>query len=184
VREAAVVARGEGAEGRLVAYVAGDEAEDAELRAHLRERLPEYMVPGVMVRMEALPRTPNGKIDRRALPEAGAPARGYEAPRTVEEEALAAIWAEVLGVERVGVHDDFFALGGNSLRAVQVVARIREALGVELPVRALFQSPVLADAAVALLQAQVEEVGDEELAGLLSEIVSAPAELDAKPSTL
>jgi thioesterase domain-containing protein/acyl carrier protein len=105
------------------------------------------MVPGVMVVMEALPRTPNGKIDRAALPDAGAPAREYVAPRTPEEEALAEVWTEVLGVERVGVHDHFFELGGHSLLAVRLMAAVDARFGRRLPLSSLFRGPTLGEQA-------------------------------------
>ncbi len=147
VQDAAVLALGEGGDRRLVAYVVpreGHAAPDfAELRAYLKERLPEYMVPSAVVMLEALPLTPNGKIDRRALariqPERVAEVPGYVAPRTPAEERLAEIWSEVLGVSPVSVEDDFFDLGGHSLLATQLVSRVREAFGVELPLRRLFE---------------------------------------------
>ncbi|HET7461859.1 MAG TPA: amino acid adenylation domain-containing protein, partial [Longimicrobium sp.] len=150
VREAVVLVREDTpGEKRLVAYVAGDETAGADvLRAHLSERLPEYMVPAAYVRLEALPLTPNGKVDRKALPapEGDAfPARGYEAPSGRTEEAVAAIWAELLGAERVGRRDHFFELGGHSLLAVRVVSRVRQALGAEVAPRDVFERPVLAD---------------------------------------
>jgi amino acid adenylation domain-containing protein len=119
----------------------------ADLRAFLRARLPEYMVPAAVVPLERIPMTPNGKVDRRAL--AGLrprPAAGAErvAPRTPAEEMLAALWEGVLKVEGVGAHDNFFDLGGHSLLAAQVVSRVREAFAAELPLRALFESPTLA----------------------------------------
>jgi amino acid adenylation domain-containing protein len=150
VREAVVLAR-EDTPGnrRLVAYVAGDPAAGAEaLRAHLSERLPEYMVPAAYVRLDALPLTPNGKVNRRALPAPDGDAfaaRGYEAPCGAVEQAVAAIWAELLGAERVGRHDHFFNLGGHSLLAVRVVSRVRQALGVEASPGDVFERPVLAD---------------------------------------
>ncbi|NRD67016.1 amino acid adenylation domain-containing protein, partial [Corallococcus exiguus] len=145
VKEAVVVAKGEGAEKRLVAYVApkaGATLEAEALKASLRQRLPEYMVPGAVVVLEALPLNSNGKVDRKALPEPDAQKAGstYEAPRTDAEARLAAIWAEVLRVPQVGVKDDFFALGGHSLLATQVVSRVRAEMGAELPLRALFES--------------------------------------------
>ncbi|HST59634.1 MAG TPA: AMP-binding protein, partial [Longimicrobium sp.] len=150
VREAVVLVRADTpGEKRLVAYVAGDETAGADvLRVHLSGLLPEYMVPAAYVRLDALPLTPNGKIDRKALP---APegdafsARGYEAPSGRAEEAVAAIWAELLGIGRIGRGDDFFALGGHSLLAVRVVSRVRLALGVEASPRDVFERPVLAD---------------------------------------
>ncbi len=150
VREAVVVAREDApGEVRLAAYVvpAGEAAPDAAaLRAHLRDLLPEYMVPAAFVALERIPLTPNGKLDRRALPEPDrAPDAGaYQAPRTPTEEALAAVWAGVLGLERVGAADDFFALGGHSLVATRVMSRAREAFGVELPLRAIFEAPTVA----------------------------------------
>ncbi|HVH11465.1 MAG TPA: condensation domain-containing protein, partial [Longimicrobium sp.] len=134
---------------RLVAYVvAGAEADADALRTHLAQRLPGYMVPAAYVRLDAFPVTPNGKVDRRALPapEADAfAARGYEAPAGETEQAVAGIWAELLGAERVGRGDDFFHLGGHSLLGVRVVSRVRQALGAEASPGDLFERPVLAD---------------------------------------
>jgi non-ribosomal peptide synthetase component F/thioesterase domain-containing protein/acyl carrier protein len=155
VREAAVVARGDATgEHALAAYLVfrdGAPPGVAALRAWLLRSLPEYMVPGRFTVLQALPLTPNGKIDRNALPDPSgglaAPGTPYEAPRTPAEAAIAAVWAQVLRVERVGVHDHFFDLGGHSLLATQVVSRLREALGVEVPVRVLFEAPTVSELA-------------------------------------
>ncbi|HEX2090929.1 MAG TPA: amino acid adenylation domain-containing protein [Longimicrobiaceae bacterium] len=137
-------------EKRLVAYLVpanGSAPPAAGLRAWLRERLPEYMVPSLFVTLDTLPLTPNGKVDRRALPaptpDPGETA-GYVAPRTPTEEVLAGVWAETLGVERVGVHDNFFDLGGHSLLGAQLIARTRDATGAELPLRTLFDAATVA----------------------------------------
>src|SRR5207302_4677397 len=121
-----------------------------ELRQWLQAKLPEYMVPAVYIRMEQMPLTANGKLDRKALPapEADAYARqAYEAPQGETEEMLAEIWAELLPVKRVGRRDNFFGLGGHSLQAVRVVTRIRQRLDVAITVGDLFAHPVLADLA-------------------------------------
>ncbi|HKH46250.1 MAG TPA: amino acid adenylation domain-containing protein, partial [Thermoanaerobaculia bacterium] len=158
VRQAAVAVREDlsGAartgEKRLVAYV--EPAVPAGLRAWLQERLPDHLIPAAFVALDALPLDPNGKVDRRTLP---APVwqeeRPGDEPRTPLEDLLAGIWAELLRRERVGVHEDFFDLGGHSLLATQVVSRVREVCGVELPLRRLFEAPTVAG-----LAAQVEEV--------------------------
>jgi amino acid adenylation domain-containing protein len=156
IREAAVVVLGEtDRDRRLAAYcVAAEGAAPAApaLRAFLRERLPDYMVPQAFVALAALPLNANGKVDRRALPaprwdDGLADDAGTAAPRTPLEERLVALWGEVLGVEGLGIDDDFFAAGGHSLLATQLVARIRQSLGVELPLRALFQKPTVAELA-------------------------------------
>ncbi|NVE01900.1 non-ribosomal peptide synthetase, partial [Massilia sp. BJB1822] len=161
VGEAMVIAReDQPGDQRLVAYFTAQEGavlEPGALRAALAAQLPEYMVPAAFVTLEAFPMTPNGKLDRKALPapEQGALAsRTYTAPQGEVEAALAAIWQELLGVERVGRDDHFFELGGHSLLAVQLVSRIRQALGVELPLRILFIHATLAALAVAASQAQ------------------------------
>ncbi|HEX2090983.1 MAG TPA: amino acid adenylation domain-containing protein, partial [Longimicrobiaceae bacterium] len=148
VREAVVLVRGEGArEERLVAYATGESGlETAGLQERLRKRLPEYMVPAVVVILEAFPLTPNGKVDRRALPDPqwGAAREAYVAPRNETEEVLCGIWAETLGVERVGVLDSFFELGGHSLTATQLISRVRDALGAEITFRELVRAPTVA----------------------------------------
>ncbi|MBB4637955.1 non-ribosomal peptide synthetase [Longimicrobium terrae] len=146
VREVVVLPRGSGDAERLVAWmVMASPMTDAELRIHLRGRLPEYMIPGAFVRMDALPLTRNGKVDRRALPEPDLSGRpGSAEARTPTEELLAAIWSDLLDVARVGPEDGFFELGGHSLLATRVVSRVREAFGVELPVRAVFEHANLA----------------------------------------
>ena len=148
VRDVAVLAREDvPGDKRLVAYVASGEALDAEsLRTHLGGRLPEYMVPAAYVRLDALPLTTNGKLDRKALPAPDASAyiaRNYEAPVGEAETSLATIWADVLKLDRVGRHDNFFELGGHSLLAVTVIERMRRA-GLQTDVRALFAAPTLA----------------------------------------
>lgn len=148
VRDVAVLAREDvPGDKRLVAYVASGEALDAEsLRTHLGGRLPEYMVPAAYVRLDALPLTTNGKLDRKALPAPDASAyvaRNYEAPVGEAETSLAMIWADVLKLDRVGRHDNFFELGGHSLLAVTVIERMRRA-GLQTDVRALFAAPTLA----------------------------------------
>ncbi|WP_458259120.1 amino acid adenylation domain-containing protein, partial [Burkholderia pseudomallei] len=132
-------------EKRLVAYYTGD-ADVVALRAQAAQHLPSYMVPSAYVRLDAWPLTPNGKLDRRALPAPAddAYARAeYEAPQGAKEEALAAIWRELLHVERVSRHDNFFELGGHSLLAVQLVSRLRQALSVEVALSTVFDAPVL-----------------------------------------
>ncbi len=148
VREAVVVARGEGAGRRLIAYLVGAVAMDAESRvAALRRRLPEYMLPAETVWLPALPLTPNGKIDRRALPEpsaAGSTGAALDAePETELEKLVASIWAEVLGRNRIGANEDFFHAGGHSLLAVRVISRVRLACGIDLALRSLFEAPTL-----------------------------------------
>ncbi|AOK47107.1 non-ribosomal peptide synthetase [Burkholderia sp. MSMB617WGS] len=165
VREAVAVVFGKGAQARLVAFVelTGDareraaRADAAELDAHLRRTLPDYMVPAHIVVLDALPRNANSKVDRAALPEPAHAARAYEAPVNDIEAALAEIWREVLGAERIGRADHFFELGGHSLAAVRVATRVAERLARDVPVRALFEAPILAPYALRVAAAaQVE----------------------------
>jgi amino acid adenylation domain-containing protein len=148
VRRAVVAAQEQDSgEKQLVAYcvaVEGRTPGAEELRHYLMKTLPQSMIPAAFVFLAELPLNANGKVDRKALPapDLGAQLEQYVAPRTPTEEVLAQIWAEVLGVERVGVEDNFFVLGGHSLLATQVVARVRESFGVEVPVRALFEASV------------------------------------------
>jgi AMP-binding enzyme C-terminal domain/Phosphopantetheine attachment site len=157
VRDSAVVAR-EGADGELelVAYVVGSDWTTDALQAHLRDVVPPYMLPSRFVALDALPFTPSGKVDRRALPEPGESERSeYVAPRTPLEEGLAKIWEDLLGVERVGINDDFFSLGGHSLLATQAIIRIRSAYA-EIPLHSLFDAPTVAGLADAIVQAELE----------------------------
>jgi amino acid adenylation domain-containing protein len=171
-----------GGDRRLVAYVVMTNAErrtpnDAEcdpslvvgsssfvteLRAFLATRLPDYMVPAAFMLLESLPLMPSGKLDRRALPLPDqiqhTPDDSFVAPRTLTEATLAQIWADVLEMDEVGVEDDFFALGGHSLLATQVVARMRDAFAVELPLRALFEASTVAGLAARIAQAQATPV--------------------------
>ena len=152
VQECVVIAR-EDVEGdkRLVGYViaaANQKINANELRAWVKDRLPEYMVPVAFVEMPRLPLSPNGKVDRRNLP---APdytrpelAGEYQSATTPAQEVIAGVWAEVLKLDQVGIHDDFFELGGHSLLATQVISRVRQAFSVELPLRALFEAPTVA----------------------------------------
>ena len=152
VGDGVVAAREDGSgERRLVAYIVP--AADApvpgidELRGFLQARLPEHMIPSAFVLLDAMPLTPSGKVDRRALPVPEQTRAGMDdlvTPRTPVEEAIAQIWIALLKLDRVGVHDNFFALGGHSLLAAQLVARLRAAFGLDLPLRALFETPTVA----------------------------------------
>ncbi|HEX3249420.1 MAG TPA: amino acid adenylation domain-containing protein [Pyrinomonadaceae bacterium] len=152
VKEAVVLARPDetGAQ-RLVAYVVAADDREAftvtEMHSYLREKLPHYMIPVALVQLSEMPLTPNGKVDRRALPEPDQDrvtlGIEYAAPRTGIEEILVNIWTEVLAVKQVGIHDNFFELGGHSLLATQVVSRVRRAFSIELPLRALFEAPTV-----------------------------------------
>ncbi|MFJ7590597.1 amino acid adenylation domain-containing protein [Streptomyces sp. NPDC097617] len=157
IGHAAVVVREDTpGEQRLVAYVVpseGQVADPAELQRTLAARLPAYMLPSAIVPLDALPVTPNGKLDRRALPappDDGVHRAAFAAPATPTEELAAAVWGEVLGTERIGRHDDFFALGGHSLRATRAVSRLGARLGTGVPLRLLFEHPTLERFASAL----------------------------------
>ncbi|MBD9416215.1 amino acid adenylation domain-containing protein [Pseudomonas sp. PDM16] len=152
VQEAAVIARETPTGKQLVGYVVARDNTDTDtnaLRSELAKVLPDYMVPAQIIALEKLPLTPAGKLDRAALPEPTWQSQSYEAPQTDNERILAAIWAEVLGVERVGRQDHFFELGGDSIVALKVVSRIRQQ-GLQLPLKALFEQSRLADCAAAL----------------------------------
>jgi acyl carrier protein len=176
VADCVVVAREDvPGEKRLVAYVVGD-GEAGVLREHLLRELPEYMVPSAFVFLDALPLTPNGKLDRKALPAPDfAPAEArYVAPRTPTEEALAEIWAETLRLERVGVTESFFDLGGHSLLATLMIARVQQLFGVDVPLRAIFDEPTVAelagrvDAAQEAMDAELAQVDPDEMAQMLA----------------
>ena len=174
VAQAAVIAREDGPGGkRLVGYVvaAGAAVPDAAvLRAHLGRSLPEHMVPSAFVVLERLPLTPNGKLDRRALPAPEQPVGAVRrVPRTPQEEILCALFAEVLGLERVGIDDNFFALGGHSLLATRLISRIRSTLDVELAIRSLFEAPTV--------EALVQRLGDAQAARPALRALARPAEI-------
>jgi amino acid adenylation domain-containing protein len=166
---------------RLVAYYVpapGAEAGAGELRAALRQELPEYMVPSWFAALPALPLTVNGKVDRKALPAPGAGRADlggeWVAPSGPVEEQVAAIWGEVLGRERIGAHDNFFELGGHSLLATRVLSRLRAAFDFEVPLRDLFLSPTVAGVAAAIERGEIESASDEVLARLLGELEGEP----------
>ncbi|MFQ3459756.1 amino acid adenylation domain-containing protein, partial [Bradyrhizobium sp. UFLA01-814] len=187
VREAVVVAHeGPGGEQRLVAYVvcapeaASNGLEGSELagalRAHISAHLPDYMVPSAFVRLAALPLMVNGKLDRKALPAPDDEAyahRAYEPPQGEIETTLAQIWAELLGLARVGRHDHFFALGGHSLLAVQLLSRVSQAIGFTLPPTTLFAKPVLADLAASIMD-ELSRSGAQDLAAIVPVSREAP----------
>ena len=162
VQETVVMAR-EDAPGErlLVAYVVAKQPAAppiSELRSFLQEKVPDYMVPSVFVFLDSLPLTPNGKVDRRALPmpDTSEPPleETFVAPRTDDEEVLANIWGEVLGLERVSIHGNFFELGGHSVLAARLIFRVREALQIALPLHSLFQNPTVAGLAEAISNAR------------------------------
>jgi amino acid adenylation domain-containing protein len=184
VGAAAVVVREYAAgDRRLIAYVVAapgaDAAPDA-LRDGLRRTLPEGFLPSLFVALDALPLTPSGKVDRQTLarfvPDAAAGARAYVPPETAVELALAAIWADLLGVERVGLGDGFFELGGHSLLATRLISRVRESFGIELPLRAVFEAPTLGRFAEAVLDRQLAAHDEAELERLLAELEAMPDE--------
>ncbi|MEN3586702.1 amino acid adenylation domain-containing protein, partial [Streptomyces sp. ZYX-F-203] len=160
--QAAVVVReDQSGDKHLVGYVVptrpGETVSAEDVRRFVGESLPEYMVPTTVVALDALPLTPNGKLDRRALPEPliSGTTEG-RAPRTAEEEVLCGLFAEILGVERIGMDDDFFALGGHSLRATRLISRIRSALSAEIGVKDLFAAPTVADLAARLRRSEAK----------------------------
>jgi len=163
---------------QLVAYVVpknGQVPAISELRRFLKENLPDYMVPSAFVMLDALPLTPNGKVDRRALP---APDKkvflnlqeAFVAPRTSIEEQLTEIWAGLLGMGRVSIHDNFFDLGGHSLLAAQLLSRVNEAFQVELSLRSLFETPTVAGLAMTVVQSQAEQEDSGEIGRILAEL--------------
>jgi len=156
VKKCAVrVYQDQGERNRLAAYlIAGDGMSASTIRRFLRERLPEYMIPSDFVMVDALPLTPAGKVDRRALP---LPDRTrpdldstFVAPHTETQSLIAKIWSQILGVEHVGVYDDFFDLGGHSLMATQILSRLRDSVNVEIPLRAMYEIPTVANLAEAV----------------------------------
>ncbi|KAF9978020.1 hypothetical protein BGZ75_010167, partial [Mortierella antarctica] len=159
VREAVVLAVGEGSDKRLIAYVISEPIHQLPhvMREYLGASLPEYMIPAAFVRLESMPLTNNGKVDRRALPEPGSDAfvsREYEEPQGEVETTLAATWSELLKIDKIGRQDNFFMLGGHSLLAVQMIEQLRR-MGLVMSVRALFETPVLSVLATSISRERV-----------------------------
>jgi amino acid adenylation domain-containing protein len=165
---------------RLVAYlvVRREQSFDAsDVRKHLKQRLPEYMIPSALVLLDEWPLTPSGKVDRGSLPAPGSVQRSeFIAPRTPVEEKIAKIWAEVLRVDRVGMDDNFFELGGHSLLATQVVSRMRVVFNYDIPLRSMFEAPTVADSAAAITRQQARGVSETEMEQLLKELEEMSSE--------
>ncbi len=180
VRQGVVTAK-EDASGTkiLVAYVipeSGRELDTAVLRAHLAEQLPHYMIPSIFMAVSEYPLTPNGKVDRRALPDPDETAvtstEEFVAPRNKTEAQLAQIWCDILQIEQVGIHNNFFEMGGHSLLAIQIISRIRDAYDIDISPRHIFDAPTIADLALYILEQEAQdlEIDDEDLADLLNDL--------------
>lgn len=187
VKEAVVIARvDQPGSKRLVAYIVPKQHLDtSELLCYLKQKLPEYMLPSAFVKLlDALPLTPSGKIERRALPaplsrETRNISTDLIPPRTATEEVLTAIWSDVLGLEKVGIHDNFFALGGHSLSAMQVIARLRETFKVELPISCLFDYPTVVE-----LDRQISEYRQNNLVLITPSLKPVPRNTKELPISL
>ncbi|HJR72303.1 MAG TPA: thioesterase domain-containing protein, partial [Luteimonas sp.] len=154
-RNAVVVREGNSGQKQLVAYLATERADIAHVRGQLAARLPDYMIPSAFVTLDALPLTSNGKLDLRSLPAPEFVSENARSPRTPKEEVIATLFCEVLGLPRVGIDDSFFDLGGDSLLATRLISRVRATLNVDVPIRALFESPTVAG-----LTDQLDRLGD------------------------
>ncbi|HAC80205.1 MAG TPA: non-ribosomal peptide synthetase, partial [Deltaproteobacteria bacterium] len=174
VQDAVVVANpveGGSSVGAVVGYLASDAAPESSWREALAARLPHYMVPDAFVVLPRLPLTPNGKVDRRALPAPDRPEVAYEEPEGAMESRVAEIWSDVLSLERVGRSDDFFSLGGHSLRAAQIIARLREETGVELSTAVFFTAATVRGVALALEEGQTSTTDNlDRISALLDEL--------------
>jgi amino acid adenylation domain-containing protein/non-ribosomal peptide synthase protein (TIGR01720 family) len=184
IKEAAVIASHDEAGGkRLLAYLVGKEGDSfsaGELRDYLCSKLPDYMVPSAFITLDRLPLTPSGKLDRRALPQSDGARPEFEnqyvPPRTPVEEAVASIWAEVLGLDRVGVHDDFFELGGHSLLATKVISKTRYIFKIELPLQTLFERPTVENLSLAIIANEPKPGQAEKIALILKKVKGMSAD--------
>jgi len=180
VKDAVVFLREDAATSgkRLVGYIVpkqGQAVTISDLRRHLRLKLPEYMIPSHFLMVDALPISPNGKVDRKSLASLDAhmplQQESFVAPRTPLEEVIAGIWGEVLNLTRISIHDNFFELGGHSLLATQVISRVRDSFQMELPVRRIFEAPTVGELAASMLQDPVERQRIEKTADVLMRVV-------------
>ncbi|MEH2155323.1 non-ribosomal peptide synthetase [Nostoc sp.] len=183
IKQVVVIAReNEPGNKSLVAYIVAKDhpPTSSTLRNFLKTKLPDYMIPGAFVFLEAFPLTPNGKINRRALPAPDADHRNLEvdfvAPRTSTEQELATIWAEVLKLKKVGIHDNFFELGGHSLLATQVISRLRETFFLNFPLRYLFENSTIAELAQKVNAQQIEQAENDAIAQILGEVAQLSEE--------
>jgi amino acid adenylation domain-containing protein len=180
IKEATVIGRAKNSgDTRLVAYVVPTKSPGpsaSELRRFLKESLPDYMIPSAFVTLDGLPRTPAGKLDRKALPDPGTARPDLDIPfvlpQTPVAERLARIWAEVLSLDVVGIHDNFFDLGGHSLAATRVVSQVIKQFQLELPLQSLFQSPTVAEMAAVITENQAKKLDETALHRILAELES------------
>ncbi|MGZ8478892.1 MAG: non-ribosomal peptide synthetase [Candidatus Binatia bacterium] len=178
IQDTVVVAKEtESGEARLVAYLTAPvqpRPDIGQIRSMLKTKLPDYMIPSSFVLLDALPLTANGKLDRRALPDPGNTrpdlSNSYAPPSTTTQAQLISIWSEVLSLDQIGVHDSFFDLGGHSLAAFRVVSRVIQTFALELPIKALFDAPTVAEMAAIIVQNQAKRASDEDLAQMLREV--------------
>jgi len=184
VKEVVVMGRADSTGGqRLVAYLVPSSQTTpsiSEMRKSLGEKLPDYMIPSAFLFLDALPLLPSGKVNRRDLPEPGTARPNLETvfvePRTPVEQALAEVWSKVLGLDQVGLHDNFLELGGDSLLASQVISRVIKTFLVEVPLRSLFDSPTVAAMAVIIVQYQANRADQEHIDGVLAELETLSVE--------
>jgi len=190
VRQAFVMVRTDFPDGdkRLVAYLVSEPETQlgvSELRNFVKVRLPDYMMPQAFVFLDELPLTPHGKVDYRSFPppDGAYPEleNSYVPPRTEVEQGLVEIWEEVLGLEKVGIHDSFFERGGHSLLATKLIARVQKRFQVQIPLRSLFQAPTVAELALAVVQSRAGQFDSEKMLQILADLEGSP---EAEPQSM